>query len=726
MVGHGYIVAHTVDIESYMNKVKDDLPLLGYVDKLSARPADTLNFKVSSNGDTPFTAFLVRSVSADPNPAGPGILEEDASEYFTKREVPSRHQAFFPGSYGVAQSEISAPSGATLMLSVHVFPTLKCERAQTVFSVGDYALYLDSAGAASVRMGETTISTGNSLKLRCWYRIDVCIEAGRVTLKQRSLESNNETVTEMSDRLSAVTMKGRPCVAARYGRDDDHASEFFNGKIESPMISANGQTLCAWDFGQDMSSTTVPGTVGPSLDLVNFPARAVTGSAWDASEMNWVHKPEHYAAIHFHEDDIYDFGWGTDFSFTIPDDMASGVYVMRLECGDHWDAIPFFITPPLGKPRSDLCVLVSTYTYAIYGNHARPDFEPSWLNKAAEWKGYPHNPAEHTQYGLSTYNYHSDGSGICHASHRRPLFNLRPGYQTFGNTSCSGLRHFQADSHLISWLHKKGIDYDIVTDEDLQIHGSSAISAYKAVTTGTHPEYHTSETLNALRDYRDTGGNLVYLGGNGFYWRIALHKENDGMLEIRRAEDGIRAWAAEPGEYYNAFDGTYGGLWRRNGRAPQALVGIGFAAQGNFFGDPYKRVCKDPAFDWVFDGIDGDIIGDFGLSGNGAAGFELDHMDDRIGTPDSAVLLARSVTRENGFMLVPEEQLTHITNLTGGPESEAKHADMIYAEYAGGGSVFATGSITFCGSLPWNDYENNVSQLLQNVLAKYLSPKKST
>ena len=701
-----------------MKKIDDDLPLLGYVDKLSAKPADTLNFKVSSIADKPFTAFLMRSISADPNPAGAGIVEEDASIYFKKRDVASRHQAFYPGSYGIARADVSAPSDSSLTLSALIFPTLKCGRAQSVLSVGDCSLFLDADGAVSIRVGKVTVSTLKPLKLRFWHRIEARIESDRFTLEYCSLESGSAPVTITSKQSLSLTLNGRPCVAARY--DNGVASEHFNGKIESPMFLANGQILCAWDFSQNISGTSIPTRVGPALDLVNFPTRAVTGAAWDGSEMNWVHKPEHYAAIHFHEDDIYDFGWETDFSFTIPDDMPSGVYVMRLECGDNWDAIPFFIKPPIGKPRADLCVLVSTFTYAIYGNHARPDFQASWLNKVTEWQAYPHNPAEHPQYGLSTYNYHSDGSGICHASHLRPLFNLRPGYQTFGDTTCSGLRHFQADSHLISWLHNKGIDYDIVTDEDLQVHGSSVISSYKALTTGTHPEYHTRETLDALRDYRDNGGHLLYLGGNGFYWRVALHTENASMLEIRRAEDGIRAWAAEPGEYYNAFDGTYGGLWRRNGRAPQALVGVGFAAQGNFFGDPYKRVCRDSAFDWVFDGIDEDIIGDFGFSGNGAAGFELDHMDERIGTPDTAVLLARSVTRENGFMLVPEEQLTHITNLTGGSESDAKHADMIYAEYSGGGTVFATGSITFCGSLPWNDYDNNISKLLHNVLARYL------
>ena len=374
----------------------------------------------------------------------------------------------------------------------------------------------------------------------------------------------------------------------------------------------------------------------------------------------------------------------------------------------------------MGQRTADLCVLISTFTYTIYGNHARPDFDASWKDRMASSGAYPYNPAEYTQYGLSTYNYHSDGSGIAHASCRRPLFNLRPGYMTFGNTDCSGLRHFQADSHLLSWLHAKGIAYDVVTDHQLNAEGVAAIQNYKVLTTGTHPEYHTEQTLDALRDYRDAGGNLMYLGGNGFYWRIAIHPENDSLLEIRRAEDGIRAWAAEPGEYYNAFDGTYGGLWRRNGRAPQDLVGVGFAAQGQFFGDPYRRVCTDTMYDWVFEGVEEEIIGDFGFSGNGAAGFELDHIDYRLGTLENTVLLARSVTRDNGFMLVPEEQLTHLTNLTGGSEKDALHADMILAEYPGGGSVFATGSITFCGSLPWNNFDNNTSTLLHNVLTKFL------
>jgi N,N-dimethylformamidase len=45
---------------------------------------------------------------------------------------------------------------------------------------------------------------------------------------------------------------------------------------------------------------------------------------------------------------------------------------------------------------------------------------------------------------------------------------------------------------------------------------------------------------------------------------------------------------------------------------------------------------------------------------------------------------------------------------------------MIYFETPTGGRVFSVGSITFCGSLPWNSFENNVSRLLLNVLSRSL------
>ena len=141
-------------------------------------------------------------------------------------------------------------------------------------------------------------------------------------------------------------------------------------------------------------------------------------------------RQDHYTAIHFHEDDIYDFEWKTDFEFKVPKEMPSGIFVMRLVCEKYEDNIPFFVCPPKNKNTSDLCVIIPTFTYSVYGNHARPDYKESWQEKIKLWKAYPYNPAEFKSYGLSTYNFHSDGSGICHASYLRPLLNLKVGYLT--------------------------------------------------------------------------------------------------------------------------------------------------------------------------------------------------------------------------------------------------------------------------------------------------------
>ncbi|MEH6443465.1 MAG: N,N-dimethylformamidase beta subunit family domain-containing protein [Oceanospirillaceae bacterium] len=708
-----------------------NIPLIGYTDRLSARAGEAIEFKLSCQTGEPVKASLHRSISADPNPQGPGIIEQDASDFFSPREISAQHQPFYAGSYGATEHSIKLQPASSIALSIIVFATLSSVEKQCLLSYAQFAILLDSKGCAVLEVADESVSTGIPLKLKSWYKISVVIErSGKVSISQLPLGRYTGQLVEKSSVVKSLVssssiakgswvIDGQVSVAARLV--SAMASDHYNGKLEAPQIYLDDELFAHWDFSLQMSSSTVPAIDAPQLQLYNFPARAMTSSQWDGSEMCWRHRLDHYSAIHFHQDDIYDFNWQSDFVFEVPANMPSGIYVMRISSAGYEDALPIYICPTIGEAQQKLLVLVSSYTYSVYGNHARPDYKSDWQQRIEDWQAYPYNPAEYPEYGLSTYNNHLDGSGICHASYRRPLFNLRPGYITFGEAECSGLRHFQADSHLISWLHAKDIKYDVITDDELHRDGIAALKGYAAVTTATHPEYHTQEMLDALLEYRDSGGALHYLGGNGFYWRIAQHAENPSLLEIRRAEDGIRAWAAEPGEYYNAFDGSYGGLWRRNGRAPQSLVGVGFTAQGEFYGGPYKRTCADPAFDWVFEGIDDDLIGDFGFSGNGAAGFELDNVGNGHSVPENITVLAQSVTAADNFVLVPEEQLTHLTNLSGAPVEEALRADMVYFEMPGGGRVFSTGSITFCGSLPWNNFENNVSKLLENILRRHVT-----
>ena len=719
------------------------IPLIGYADRLSARPGETIAFKVSSAGPEDYEARLVRVFNADPNPVGPGILEEPVAAAFEGR-YPSRLQPIRLGSYARVPSPAPLDGLGSFHLTARIWPTLPDAGRQAILARFDpaggrgFALILEPRLGATLWVGQgegnfAPLAVGRPLKERRWYRVWASFDAatGRLSVGQAPLGpaaglEQDSTATFSLEQPLQLSDAGDLLVAAF---DGIPPSGHFNGKIEAPAIygcaTAGDEPVARWDFAQDTPGTRIVdiGPHGLHGEVVNLPARGMTGSSWQGAEHCWRHAPQDYGAIHFHADDIYDAGWETDFSFTLPEALPSGVYAVRLTCGSREDTIPFFVCPPRGRATARLCLVMPTFTYAIYGNHARPDFSEAWRARATEWAAYPYNPAEHPDYGLSTYNLHGDGSGICHASHLRPLLTLKQGFLTFAEPEGrSGLRHYQADCHLVAWLRAKGFECDILTDLELHNEGTEVLRPYRAVLTGSHPEYHTAETLDAFEGYRDAGGRLAYLGGNGFYWRVALHRDLPGAIEIRRGEGGIRAWAAEPGEYYNAFDGSYGGLWRRNGRAPQRLTGVGFSAQGTFEGGRYRRrpTSYEPEIAWIFEGIDDEILGDFGLCGGGAAGFELDRADRRLGTPEATRVLATSEGHGDDFVLVPEEILTHTANWPGEPARDLIRADMTYLEMPSGGAVFSTGSITFCGSLLSGGADNNISKLLENVLKGFL------
>jgi N,N-dimethylformamidase len=427
--------------------------------------------------------------------------------------------------------------------------------------------------------------------------------------------------------------------------------------------------------------------------------------------------------MYFHADALTDCGWEESVSLRIPPGMPSGVYGLEVAHPEGSDTIPFYVTPAPDGPRARVLFLAPTLTYQAYANHARGNYAGQLAERIAQWGAYPHNPDVVTQFGASTYNRHEDMAGISLSSRLRPILTMRPGYLTFPDPKGSGLRHFPADSHLTQWLREKGFDYDVITDEDLDDQGLDALRPYDVVLTGSHPEYHTRRMIEALVAYREGGGYLMYLGANGFYWKIARPAAAPHLLEIRRAEGGIRAWASEPGEYYHQLDGGYGGMWRRNGIAPQCTGGVGFAVQGGFEGIGYRRTPEsyDPDVAWLFEGVEGETYGDFGLSGGGAAGFELDQVVPELGSPAYLKIVGISDGHGPSFRIAPEEILTWTIAASIPRKYEGVHAHMAVGVAEQGGGLFAAGSITFLGSLLHNGCNNNVSHIVENCLRHFLS-----
>ncbi len=722
-----------------------ELPVTGYLDRFSRRPGETLTAYVSQRTPGPCRARLVRVICADPNPAGPGMRMDDLASVFD-HHFQARRQDIHQGSYGITAPLPPRPGNApcTWTLLVHTAaPNLPATLLAEEAGATSIRLRLTPTGAAASLAwsgGSLDLAIGTPLLPRVWYRLTLSADplTGQVRLTQAPLNGAPLTAEATSPTLH-LPGGGIVLLAAE---NASRPTAHFTGKLEAPAIHAgldpSAPIIAAWDF-TDGIGTQIATDRGPHARharLVNLPGRAMVGSTWSGREMCWRHAPEDYGAIHFHADDLDDCRWDPDFTFTVPPDLPSAAYAFHLtsgeksgnEGGEDW--LPFYVLPPRAGPHRKVAFLASTFTYQVYANHARGNADAAYKARVAEWDAYPNNPDDFPLYSHSTYNRHPDGSGISISSRRRPILTMRPGFLTFcedgGNAPPgSGLRHYPADTHLIAWLDAKGIDADIITDEDLDDEGPSLLTPYTAVLTGSHPEYHTPRTLDALQHYVDHGGHFAYLGGNGFYWRVARVPELPHIIELRRAEGGIRAWDAEPGEYYHQLDGGYGGLWRRNRRPPQMLAGVGFSGQGKFEGTHYRRLPASfaPAFTWMFEGIEGGLIGDYGLSGGGAAGFELDRADFALGTPPQTTILARSEDPPASFVTVPEELLSHLATVTGEPPDELKRGEIIWFDTPSGGSVFAVGSITFCGSL-WHPglggFTGDVSRLLENVLRRFL------
>ncbi len=733
--------------------------VIGYSSAWSVMPGDMLDVMVSTYGPDRYRANLVRVICGNDVPDLDIYREEEIPAPFAG-EHPGREQITIAGSYVTIPSNPLMTGLGSFTVQAWVFPTTPEKGTQGLVSNWDevgtcgFALVLDDDGAAAMRLGDGSggiveATTGKPLAKRRWHLVSAAYdaEAGTICVSQDFIGPQFEVSTSASTTVSVgftpAMASAQPLIMAAmpatHPAGRPAASQPFNGKLDRPRLVGRALSLtdsaalgwdalpherdrsviAAWDFSREIGSTRIMDASPNGLhgQAVNLPSRAVKGFNWSGHEQNWRCAPQEYGAIHFHDDDLYDAEWDTDFTYEVPVDLRSGVYAVHLVADDDEWYVTFYVRPKRGTATAKIAFLASTATYMAYSN-----IQWTWhehFGEVAECYWTTMEPGEvflqeHPEYGLSTYDNHSDGSGVRYASRLRPVHQVGP--------KTAPVWNINNDTHILGWFEEKGIAYDVITDEDLHKEGAALLAPYSAVVTGAHPEYYTTPMWDGLKTYLARGGRMAYLGGNGFIWRCAMSDALPGVIELRRAEDGIRYRDEEPGEYYMEFNGEYGGLWRRLGTSPQALCGVGTVAVGFDVSGYYVR--KEASFDaraeFIFEGIgDSEVIGDFGYFAGGASGTEIDAVDFELGTPPHTLVLASSEGHSAKTMIVPDEiGLNH--SAMGGDQNPKVRADMTFFETPGGGAVFSVGSIAWPGSLPHNGYDNNVSRICENVLRRFV------
>ncbi len=737
--------------------------IIGYTDCISVEPGDCVPFKISCEPSS-YRADIVRLIHGDPHPDGPGRKEE-LVESAVSDSYPGRVQEIHTGSYVRLQSSpLFDELSSTFTLQAWIYPTLPDRGLQGVLTrweaseeVG-YGLFIGPQGDLVACIGDGSgcvqqFNTDVALQPHRWYFVAAVYDggAGLVRLHQQAVvawaSTTSSVVIEKAADDVTVGMFDAPFLMAACW-DGSRPVSHYDGKLENPAVfrealspdeidllqqgrirEISSPPVGTWDFSSDISSAKVTDTSPSGLhgETVNSPARGVTGSNWTGDEMHWAQAPQQYGAIHFHHDDLEDACWKADFEWTIPPNLRSGVYAARVSTAADDDRIPFFVRPKRGMSTADVVFLAPTLTYLAYSSEAslsvsaKRNAEPLFVPKV-------HEPIDEYMADndmRSLYDRHIDGSGVYYATWRRPL-TVRPDYYNRFRGYAHGL---SADLHLLDWLEQKGITYDVVTDHDLHQEGLDLLKSYRVLITGGHPEYWTGRMLEALEEYQTGEGRMMYLGGNGFFGVVSVDPERPHVAEERRVETNGFIWQAAAGEHYLSMTGEFAGLWRSRDRSPHKLCGVCCTAVGTDQAMPYLRQPDsfDPRVAFIFEGIgDDEIIGNFGLQQGGAGGDEVDRLDYLQGTPPHALLLATASGFSDVYKYFPEDVYYDQTypsepGQTGNANPHVR-ADTVFYELPNGGAVFSTASITWCGALSHNSYQNNVSRITENVLHRFLDP----
>ncbi|MCA1439188.1 DUF4082 domain-containing protein [Ensifer sp. IC4062] len=206
--------------------------------------------------------------------------------------------------------------------------------------------------------------------------------------------------------------------------------------------------------------------------------------------------------------------WSVSASWTIPDDMASGVYIAKLvrEDGTAGSShIPFIVRDDTST--SDIVFQTSDTTWQAYNE---------WGGASLYFGNVPVDPADMVGYIPPNCGCGVNAIGRASAvSYNRPFVT---------NTSVMGGTHdfiFGAEHSAIRWLEQNGYDVSYISGVDATRNGTLLLNHDAFLSVG-HDEYWSAEQRANVEAARDAGVNLAFWSGNECYWKVRWETSIDG------------------------------------------------------------------------------------------------------------------------------------------------------------------------------------------------------
>ena len=645
---------------------------------------------------------------SDPNPRGPGVLVKDCD--WGRTEVRAGSTPTQMGSW--LQAEGLLAGGTPFTFSAWLRPT-------DLSADSVICSWLTPVGAVAL------VAVGGELTLRRWRddRVDDLATGQR--LRERAWHFVGAVVDASGDRVTIFSAPWgrtggpfvREFVVEHVGpRDDDGclmvgravgvANGAFDGNVGGARLHLrsldivelmdlmNGLGDAAdheWQFDDRSDPDSAPPVAAgtPALTLFGAPA----WSTLIPPPVESTGRPLVLGgSIHLHRDDVDDCEWPLAATIEVPADAPSGFYSLRITTADEERDLPFLV---MGSARVTL--LVPTLTWQAYGNLGR---------SPEQWPGRSH------------YSLHSDGSPVLVTSSRRPCDTFSPHARLQvegGDGFAEGavVTHLMmADLYAWHWLVSEGVHPAVLDDRELHHAGAEALSDVDVLVLSAHPEYWTTQMLDALQGHLDRGGHVIYLGGNGLYWVTSLHPTKPHLMEVRRW-GGSQVSSVVQVDRTHQYEPVAGGLWAEAGRPPNESVSVAFTGFGAGDSLEYERTeaSYTPEWSWMFDGVEGPRFGTEGI--NTGAGNEFDRVDTDLPSPGRLTIVATAHPQTTDHFGVLEYG-----------RSRAPHprvsAHMVMAETEAGGLVFSTSAITASGCLVVEGPDAPLRRVVSNVLRRML------